>query len=185
MIESMDELDPPLGPDDHVLGSSGPAIVEYGDYQCPYSRAAYRHVQRLQRRLEGEVRFAFRHFPLPEIHPHAQLASEAAEAAAAQNAFWPMHDLLFRRQTALEPDDLRSYATELDLDLVRFEDDLDSGAHREPVEASVRGGRENGVRGIPALFIEGRRHRGDFDVETLIAAVTRIRQDGPAGNPGA
>src|SRR6201993_1833896 len=109
---------------DHVRGEAGaPVILEYGDYECPYSRQAFRALERVERELSGNVRFAFRHFPLTEIHPHALAAAAAAEAAARQDRFWEMHDLLFHRQKALEDDDLRSYASELGLDLTRFDHD--------------------------------------------------------------
>src|SRR6478736_4718243 len=102
----------PLGPAvDHVRGpTAGRLILEYGDYECPYSRRAFREIERVEQRLGEGVRFAFRHFPLTEIHPHAFAAAAAAEAAALQDQFWKMHDLLFRRQQALTDDDLRRYA---------------------------------------------------------------------------
>src|SRR3954462_13026878 len=106
---------------DHVRGgSAGRLIVEYGDYECPYSRQAFREIERVESQLGDRVRFAFRHFPLTQIHPHALAASAAAEAAAAQGRFWEMHGLLFHRQKALEDADLRGYAAELGLDLERF-----------------------------------------------------------------
>ena len=109
---------------DHVRGgSAGRLIVEYGDYECPYSRRAFREIQQVERRLREGVRFAFRHFPLTEIHPHALAAAAAAEAAALQARFWNMHELLFRRQAALEDGDLRRYAAELELDVARFDSD--------------------------------------------------------------
>ena len=92
-------------------------LVEYGDYECPYSRQAFRAIERVEQRLGGDIRFAFRHFPLTDIHPHALAAAAAAEAAALQDRFWDMHELLFHRQKALEDDDLRRYAAELDLDV--------------------------------------------------------------------
>src|SRR5207248_296355 len=107
---------------DHVRGPAGAhLILEYGDYECPYSRRAYRFIQRLE--TQAEVRFAFRHFPLTEIHPHALAGSQAAEAAGLQGRFWEMHDLLFHRQSELEDDDLRRYAEELALDRERFDAD--------------------------------------------------------------
>jgi len=102
---------------DHVRGpSGGRLLLEYGDYECPYSRMAYREIQRVERQLGDRMRFAFRHFPLTEIHPHALAASAAAEAASLQDRFWDMHELLFHGQDALEDDDLRRYAAELGLD---------------------------------------------------------------------
>src|SRR5258705_6516453 len=109
---------------DQVRGEAGaPVILEYGDYECPYSRQAFRSIERVERELPGRVRFAFRHFPLTHIHPHALAASATAEAAARQGRFWEMHELLFHRQKALEDDDLRAYAGEIGLDIARF--DLD------------------------------------------------------------
>src|ERR1700760_2414656 len=108
----------PLDEDvDHLRGEPGaPVILEYGDYECPYSRQAFRSIERVERELSGRVRFAFRHFPLTQIHPHALAASATAEAAARQGRFWEMHELLFHRQKALAEDDLRAYARETGLD---------------------------------------------------------------------
>ena len=109
---------------DHVRGApQAPVILEYGDYECPFSRAAYREIEKVERQLQGGVRFAFRQFPLTEIHQHAASAAAAAEAAALQDRFWEMHDLLYHRQKALEDDDLRAYAADLGLDVERFERD--------------------------------------------------------------
>src|ERR1700745_3350740 len=113
---------------DHVRGPKGARlIVEYGDYECPYSRQAYRSIERVEAALGGGVRFAFRHFPLTEIHPHALAASRAAEAAALQGRFWEMHELLYHRQKALEDEDLLAYADEIGLDRARFESDRVDG----------------------------------------------------------
>ena len=160
----------PLAPDDHVRGDpSGRTLVEYGDYECPYSRRAYREIQRVEHELEGRIRFAFRHFPLTEIHPHALAASAAAEAAALQDRFWEMHELLFHRQKALADDDLRSYAAELGLDPERFDSDLPS----EPVLVRIRRDVESGmatgeVRGTPTLFIDGEVYRGSYAAADLL-----------------
>jgi protein-disulfide isomerase len=160
---------------DHVRGPHGAALIlEYGDYECPYSRRAYREIQHVEARLCGHVRFAFRHFPLTEIHPHALAASRAAEAAAAQGRYWEMHDLLFHRQKALEDDDLRRYAEEVGLDVARFDRDRAGEATLERVERDFRSGLESGqVRGTPTLFIDGVVHDGAFDAETLSAALAR------------
>src|SRR5512133_4181331 len=107
---------------DHVRGpSAGRLIVEYGDYECPYSRQAFREIERVEKQLRGGVRVAFRHFPLTEIHPHALTAAAAAEAAALEKRFWDMHELLFHRQRALDDEDLRRYAAELGLDVAQFD----------------------------------------------------------------
>ncbi len=160
---------------DHVRGpADARVIVEYGDYECPYSRQAYRAIQRVEAELGGAVRFAFRHFPLTEIHPHALEASRAAEAAARQDRFWEMHDLLFHRQKALEDDDLRSYASELGLDVERFDGDRTGDAALDRIERDFRSGIESGeVLGTPTLFIDGVVHLGGYDAETLLEVLAR------------
>ena len=157
----------------HVRGpSAGRLILEYGDYECPYSRMAYREIERVERRLGDRVRFAFRHFPLTEIHPHALAASAAAEAAARQGRFWEMHELLFHRQEALEDDDLRRYAAELELDVAVFDSDRISDAVLDRIRRDVQSGDATGqVLGTPTLFIDGAVHRGGYDPPTLLTAL--------------
>ena len=119
---------------DHVRGSSaGRLIIEYGDYECPYSRQAFHAIEQVEQRLGGNVRFAFRHFPLTGIHPHALAAAAAAEAAARQGRFWEMHELLFGRQKALGDDDLRGYAAQLGLDVAAFDRDRAGSAVLERI----------------------------------------------------
>ena len=156
---------------DHVRGpAAGRLILEYGDFECPYSRAAYRQIQRVERRVP--LRFAFRHFPLTDIHPHALAASAAAEAAAAQGRFWEMHDLLFQGQSALEQQDLRRYAGELGLDLARFDIDRTSDAVLRRIGRDVETGVASGeVTGTPTLFIDGVLHRGGYDAAELLEAL--------------
>ena len=158
---------------DHVRGPAGAKlIVEYGDYECPFSRQAYRSIVRVQNEFSQGVRFAFRHFPLTEIHPHALAAARAAEATALQGRFWEMHDLLFHRQYALEDDDLRSYALELGLDAARFDADRGSDAVLERVRRDLVSGDASGeVLGTPALFIDGVVHRGGYDVASLLGVL--------------
>ncbi len=160
---------------DHVRGSvTGHLILEYGDYECPYSRQAFQEIERVERRVGDEVRFAFRHFPLTEIHPHALAAAAAAEAAALQGRFWDMHDRLFHHRSALEDDDLRRYAAELELDLARFDTDRIGTAVRRRVARDVESGIASGeVRGTPTLFIDGVVHRGAYDAATLLEALVR------------
>ncbi len=160
---------------DHVRGSAGARlIVEYGDYECPYSRQAYRAIERIEAALGGGVRFAFRHFPLTEIHPHALAASRAAEAAAIQGRFWDMHDVLFHRQKALEDEDLRRYAVELGLDSGQFDRDRDGEAVLDRVARDFRSGIASGeVRGTPTLFIDGVVHLGGYDADTLLQLLRR------------
>ena len=158
---------------DHVRGpTAGRLILEYGDYECPYSRQAFREIERIEHQLSGSVRFAFRHFPLEEIHPHAFAAAAAAEAAALQNGFWEMHELLFHRQKALEGGDLQRYATELGLDVARFEQDRLGSEVRRRIGRDVESGLASGeVRGTPTLFIDGVVHLGGYDAATLLKAL--------------
>ena len=158
---------------DHVRGpSAGRLIVEYGDYECPYSRQAFREIDRVEQSLTRGIRFAFRHFPLTEIHPHALAASAAAEAAALQDRFWDMHGLLFHRQKALEDDDLRRYAVELELDAALFDSDRTGATVLDRVRRDVQGGIASGeIRGTPTLFIDGAVHRGGYDADALVAAL--------------
>ena len=160
---------------DHVRGRpEAPLIIEYGDYECPYSRQAFREIERVQGQRSGSARFAFRHFPLTEIHPHALAASAAAEAAALQDRFWDMHELLFHSQSALEDDDLRRYADDLDLDPERFDVDRVSARVLGRVRRDVESGRASReVLGTPTLFIEGAVHRGGYDAATLLEALAR------------
>jgi protein-disulfide isomerase len=160
---------------DHMRGEAGaPVILEYGDYECPYSRQAFRSIERVERELSGRVRFAFRHFPLTHIHPHALAASATAEAAARQGRFWEMHELLFRRQKALEDDDLRTYAGEIGLDLTRFDQDRNGDDVAARIARDVASGESTGVvRGTPTLFIDGVLHESGYETETLLSALTR------------
>ncbi|MGH7686513.1 MAG: DsbA family protein [Candidatus Dormibacteria bacterium] len=161
---------------DHVRDEQSPhVILEYGDYECPYSRAAYRAIETVQRTLGGEVAFVFRHFPLTDIHPHALAAAFAAEAAAQQQRFWEMHDLLYHNQKALEESDLRGYATEVGLDLAIFERDRTGAGVEARVRRDVDSGIASGdVQGTPTLFIDGALHDGATDSESLIAAIRRL-----------
>jgi protein-disulfide isomerase len=159
---------------DHVRGDpAGPLILEYGDYECPYSRRAYREIERVESRLGGRVRFAFRHFPLVDKHPHALAASAAAEAAALQGRFWEMHDILFHRQKALEDDDLRRYGADIGLDVARFERDRAGDEVRARVRRDVTTGTQSGVRGTPTIFIEGVVWRGSYEAAVLLAELDR------------
>jgi len=154
---------------DHVRGPvNAPLILEYGDYECPYSRQAFRAIERVEQELPGGVRFAFRHFPLTQIHPHAMAAACAAEASALQGRFWQMHELLFHRQKALADEDLGAYAKQVGLDIERFERER---LGREVVDRVVRDvatGEASGVvRGTPTLFINGVLYDGSYDAVSL------------------
>ena len=158
---------------DHVRGSpAARLIIEYGDYECPYSRQAFHAIERAEQQLGGNMRFAFRHFPLTSIHPHALAAAAAAEAAALQGRFWDMHELLFHRQKALEDADLLRYAAQLGLDLTAFERDRASRTVLERIQRDVDSGLASGqVLGTPTLFIDGVVHRRGYDPPTLLAAL--------------
>jgi protein-disulfide isomerase len=163
-----------LGPDDHIDGPADAPLelVMYGDFQCPYCAAAQGILRRVRGRLEGRLRFGFRHFPLEAVHPDARRAAEASEAAAAQGFFWEMHDALFglRGQLA-EQDILRAAGAIPGLDAERLRLELESGAHAARVDRDVASGTELGVPGTPTFFINGTRHSGAFDAQTLIAAL--------------
>jgi protein-disulfide isomerase len=165
----------PINERDHLLGRpDAPAtLVEYGDYECPHCGAAHPIVETVRRHLGPRLLFAYRHFPLTQIHPHALRAAEAAEAAGAQGQFWAMHDLLFANQEALDDQDLRRYATTAGLELSRFVSKLAENAWEPRVEEDFTSGVRSGVNGTPTFFINGVRHDGPWDAETLIAAVTR------------
>jgi len=171
-----EQLQPSVDPLDEVDHVRGPTavrlILEYGDYECPYSRQALREIERVEQRLGGGVRFAFRHFPLEEIHPHAFAAAAAAEAAAVQDSFWEMHELLFHRQQALEDADLQRYAAQLRLDVARFNQDRSGVDVERRVRRDLASGTASGqVLGTPTLFIDGLVHRGGYDAATLLEAL--------------
>jgi len=157
---------------DHVRGpiAAPVTVVEYGDFECPYCGQAEPVVRELLRDF-GDVRYVWRHLPLNDVHPRAQLAAEAAEAAADQGAFWEMQDLLFDHQDALRPDDLIAYAERIGLDVERFTNDLREHAGATRVAEDVDSADLSGVSGTPTFFINGRRHYGAYDIATLSAAV--------------
>ncbi len=131
MTTQLARLAKPVNVRDHIRGPMNAAVtmVEYGDFECPYCGAAHPVIEHIRRTAGDELRFVYRHFPLSNVHPHAERAAEAAEAAGAQHRFWAMHDLLFQHQSALDDDSLLAYAEALALDLARFSEELVSGAH--------------------------------------------------------
>jgi protein-disulfide isomerase len=157
---------------DHIRGplDAPVTVVEYGDFECPYCGQAEPVVRELLRDF-GDVRYVWRHLPLNDVHPHTQLAAEAAEAAADQGAFWEMHDLLLGHQDALRPDDLIGYAEQLGLDVDRFADALRDHAGSTHIADDVDSADLSGVTGTPTFFINGRRHYGAYDIATLSSAV--------------
>jgi Na+/H+ antiporter NhaA len=179
------DLDPPVDPDrDHIRGrrDASVTVVEYGDFECPYCGLAERAVTEL---LAGhaDVRFVWRHLPLSDIHPRAELAAEAAEAAAAQGAFWPMHDRLVGHQGQLRAADLMRYAADLGLDVTAFGEYLRGRAGLERISEDVDSADASGVSGTPTFFVNGRRLHGGYDVAALSAAIDAAA--GPGGRTGA
>ena len=170
----MPDLTPPLGPGDHVDGPPDAPLelVMYGDFQCPFCTAAQPIVRRVRDRLAGRLRFAFRHFPLEETHPDARRAAEASEAAAAQEAFWPMHDALYGNRGRLGLDDVVGLARHGSGSTpTACARSSRTGRTRRAWSRTSASGRASGVDGTPTFFVNGRRHHGAFDAQSLIAAL--------------
>ena len=173
---------------DHVRGSiNAPlTLVEYGDYECPYTGAAYPIVKEILREFgddNNKICFVFRNFPLTDIHPHAQHSAEAAEAAASQNKFWEMHDSLFEHQRELDDNHLKIYASAIRLDIPRFENEMSNHVHIDHVRQDVMSGINSGVEGTPTFYINGRRYDDSWDKETLLTYIKQAISS--AANPDA
>lgn len=164
---------PEISADDHVLGppDAPVTVLEYGDYECPYCRGAARDVHRMLDLYPGSIRFAFRNFPIPQLHPHAEQAAQAAEAAGAQGRFWEMYDLLLRPSSRLDLDSLLSYARSLGLDTARFRKEVTGGAYAAKIEGDVREGVRNGVNATPKFYVDGQRIDGKLPLEGLEDAI--------------
>jgi protein-disulfide isomerase len=160
---------------DHVQGpvDAPVTLVEYGDYECPYCGAAYPIVKEVQARLGEKLRFVFRNFPITTSHPHAEQAAEAAEAAASQDRFWEMHDVLYENQKRLRDPDLRDYAEQLGLDLEKFDQDLAEHVHAARVREDFMSGVRSGVNGTPTFYINGARYDDSYEADSLLAALER------------
>ena len=160
----------PIQPDDHIQGApdAGYTLVEYGDYECPDCGRLFITIRDLYAQLGHELRLVFRTYPLSGIHPHAEQAAEAAEAAGAQGRFWEMHDLLFANQSALRTKDLYQYAEQLSLDGQRFGDELKYRTYEDRVREDFRRGVANGVYATPALFINGVRDNSALEHDSLL-----------------
>ena len=169
----MAKLKVPVGAADHAQGPNGAPVtlVEYGDYECPHCGRAYPIVKALQKQFGRQLRFVFRNFPLREIHPNAGPAAETAEFAAASDKFWPMHDLLFENQESLGDTLFLKLARQLKLDAGALEKALVDHTFTERVQEDFAGGVRSGVNGTPTFFINGNRHDGDFELQTLVEAV--------------
>jgi protein-disulfide isomerase len=172
----------PVGERDHAQGDarSTLVLVEYGDYECPHCGAAYPIIKRVQERLDRRLRFVFRNFPLTEIHPHALHAAEAAESVAAQagdDAFWSMHDLIFEHQRDLRDDTLGRLATRAGADADVVLRELEEARHEPRVREDFMSGVRSGVNGTPTFFINGRRHDGPWDEESLMQALELVLEE--------
>ena len=165
----------PIGQRDHLRGPAEAPVVllEYGDFECPHCREAHEVLRELEDDIEAYFRLAFRHFPLSAIHPNAEAAAQAAEAAGVQGKFWEMHDVLFRHQDALEDEDLRAYAEGLDLNLEDFDEALRTGRFLPRIKEDFMSGVRSGVNGTPTFFLNGTRHDASADYPTLARAIVR------------
>jgi protein-disulfide isomerase len=172
------ELAVPVGPVDHVTGAphAVATVVEYGDFECPNCKQAQPAVKLLLERFAGRVRFAFRHFPQEETHPHALGAAQAAECAAGQGKFWEMHDLLFAHQDHLRTADLRRYAEQIGLDMARYTAEMDDQVYLQRVREQLQGGLDSGVRATPTFFVNGRIEDVSFGLRALFDVVDRVLQ---------
>jgi protein-disulfide isomerase len=174
--QQMVDLIPAVDPErDHIRGPADASVtvVEYGDFECPYCGQAEPVVRDLL--SDTDIRYVWRHLPLTDVHPAAQLAAEAAESSAAQGAFWPMHDLLLQHQDDLRPKDMVRYAAELGLDADQFHEDVLRHRHAGRIAQDVESADLSGVSGTPTFFINDQRHYGAYDVATLKAAVKTAR----------
>jgi protein-disulfide isomerase len=176
MNEHAPQLTAPIDTIDHVLGPRGAAvtIVEYGDFECPNCKQAAPAVKLLLERFEDRVRYAYRHFPLDEVHPHALLAAQASEAAGAQGRFWEMHDLLFENQTHLKAHHLRSYAERLELDMARYTAEMDDTIYLQRIREHMESGRDSGVHATPTFFVNGRIQDVSFGLRALFDAAEAV-----------
>ena len=169
------ELSVPVGPGEHMLGPGNAAVtvVEYGDFECPNCRQAVPAVKLLLKRFAGRVRLVWRQFPLEAVHPHALHAALASEVAAGQGKFWAMHDLLFENQNHLKLPQLRRYAEQLELDMVRYDAEMGDDVYLQRVREHIESGERSGVRSTPAFFVDGRLQDVSFGLQALAQAVEK------------
>jgi protein-disulfide isomerase len=181
----MNDLTLPISERDHVRGpiDAPVTMVQFGDYECVDCRLAHWVIQELRERFGREFRFVYRHFPLTSVHPRAQHAAEAAEAAGSQGQFWKMHDMLFENQGSLDDDDLAQYAAILQLDARRVSRELLKGTHAIRVREDYIDGLRSHVERTPAFFIDGVRHCGGYDYQSLFEAIDRARPGGAVVRP--
>ena len=165
----MSTLAVPVSEEDHAQGPPRAAVtlLEYGDYQCPFCGQAYPIIKEIQAAMGRKLRFVFRNFPLTQAHPYAELAAEAAESAAVEGKFWEMHDALYENQAILSEDAVVEIARKLGLNQSRLVEDIRTRKFMDHVRKDFMGGVKSGVNGTPCFFINGKRHDGSWDYETL------------------
>lgn len=175
------QLKVPVSLADHSLGPKNAplSLVKYGDYECQGCCQAFRVAQFVQKAFRNDLRFTFRNFPLTQIHPNALNAAKAAEAAALQNKFWLMHDLIFENQHDLSEDALLSYASALDLDINQFMSDMANPEIEERIGQEMYGGTRSGVNGTPTFYINGFRYDGSWDYNSMMATLRAIQEELP------
>lgn len=173
MMHAIPRLTLPVGERDHIQGpvNARVTLVEYGDFECPHCGRAHQVLEALRERQGDQYRLVFRHFPLKQIHPHAEPAAEASEAAGKRGQFWQMHDILFTHQPALNNLHLVQYAGELGIDTEWFVEALALHAFKDRVAEDFMSGVRSGVNGTPTLFLQGTRYNGSVDVESLSSAI--------------
>ena len=169
----MFELTVPVDATDHLIGPAHApvTVVEYGDFECPNCKQALPAVKLLLSRFRERIRFAYRHFPLEEVHPHALHAAEAAESAGAQGKFWPMHDLLFEQQPQLKLKQLRGLAERLQLDMARYDAEMADHIYLQRIRGHMGSGRASGARATPTFFVDGRIQDVSFGMQVLFDKV--------------
>jgi protein-disulfide isomerase len=175
MSRTFTALGVPVGKLDHTLGPASAAVtlVEFGDYQCPFCADAQPMIKRVVAEMGPQLRLVFRHMVLIEVHPFAQFAAEAAEAAALQDKFWEMHDAIYEHQTELGTDLISKLARKIGLDLPRFNADLEARRGRARIKADFMGGMRSGVAGTPTFFINDERYDGSLDERSLLVALRK------------
>jgi protein-disulfide isomerase len=170
------QLSVPVGPDDHSSGALDAklTVVEYGDYQCPYCGQAYPIVEQLRTDFADSMRFIFRNLPLADVHPHAEVAAEIAEAVGLQGKFWEIHDALFENQHDLSDEALRRYVTDVGADVDQATKDIADGGPRQRVEADFEGAIRSGANGTPTFFVNGVRYDGSWQYEPFSEFLTNV-----------
>jgi len=169
-------LKPTVSDKDHIQGNQNAPIelVEYGDYQCPHCGRAYPILKNIQEKMGKNLKFVFRNFPLSEIHPNAFNAALAAEAAALQQKFWEMHDMLFENQEYLETENLLLYAKKIGLNMARFTGDIQKENLVDKVEADLESGVRSGVNGTPSFFVNGIKYEGSWEEKEFIGYLRNL-----------